>query len=79
LNNGTDPNPRTKGCFYTEIVALVNSNTFRGRGYGQVFAVAFYFSNWVFILAFAISVIVALIRKPASFVKLEEDSDDDEN
>jgi LMBR1 domain-containing protein 1 len=76
--NTTDPNPRTKGCFSTELVALVNSNFLRGRGYGQVFAVAFYFSNWVFILSFVISTIIALIRKPASFVKMEEDSDDDE-
>jgi LMBR1 domain-containing protein 1 len=66
-----------RACYMSQLATLVNRIALRA----PFFSVVFYLANWIFVVVFAVSFIVALIRQPATFERelvYASDEEDDE-
>jgi hypothetical protein len=45
----------------------------------RVYTLIFYFGNWVFVASYFLGTVVAIFRKPASFLADDEDDEDDDD
>lgn len=74
-NNGT--NYYMRPCYMSEIATIVHTVSVES----PILSIIFFFQNWIFILCYVVSLLVALIRKPFSFeretVEGEGDEDDE--
>ncbi len=63
-------------CYMSEIATIVHTVSVES----PVMSIIFFFQNWLFILCYFISIIIALIRKPFSFERetMEGEDEDDE-
>ncbi|KAL0476888.1 lysosomal cobalamin transporter [Acrasis kona] len=76
-HNETQRNVTGRPCYMSQLSMLMNGSSFNGY---QIYTLIFYFGNWVFVVVFCLSLLIASVRKPASFLPDEdedEDSDDE--
>ncbi|KAL9645651.1 hypothetical protein ABK040_003384 [Willaertia magna] len=63
----------TQACFMTEISQTINTVVFKI----PIFSIVFYIESWAFVLCFLIGFVVAIFKKPASFVQDQEQTQED--
>lgn len=63
-------------CYMSQLSTLMNGVALKGV---QIYTIIFYFGNWVFVGSYFLSVVIAFIRKPASFLPDEDEDEDDDD